>query len=115
MDGNRRYAQKNNFKKIQGHDDGASKLLDVLKWSLYFGIKEITVFALSIDNFNRSSEEIKDLMELVKEKYSKLQEKADFFTKYGIKVCIFGNLNFVDKEVRELFMKLEKETENNSK
>ena len=115
MDGNRRYAANKGIQKIQGHEDGLSKLLEVLEWSLYFSIKEVTCYALSIDNFNRSEDELKDMMKLVREKFVKLSEKNEYFNKYGVRVCMLGNLDFLEKEIKELLNKLEKNTEQNSK
>jgi ditrans,polycis-polyprenyl diphosphate synthase len=93
MDGNRRYAQKNKFQKIQGHEDGLSTLLKVLIWCIDLEIKELTVFAFSIDNFNRPKEEIEALMKLAQEKFSKLSERGEYLNNYGVKVSFFGNLN----------------------
>jgi ditrans,polycis-polyprenyl diphosphate synthase len=113
MDGNRRYAQKKHVEKIKGHEDGMTKLLQVLLWCIDLGIKELTVFAFSIDNFNRSKEEFDALMNLIKEKFSKLSEKNEFMNKYGVKICIYGNVSFFDNEIREILNKIERDTEGN--
>ena len=116
MDGNRRYAQKKNFVKIKGHEDGLSRLLDVLLWSLELGIKEVTVFAFSIDNFNRPQEEVKSLMTLAKEKFIKLSEKGEYFNQYGVQVCFYGNLNFInDEELKKVLFDVEEKTKTNHK
>ena len=62
MDGNRRYARSRKFKIIQGHRDGATTLINLLHWSINLNIEELTVFAFSIDNFNRKEEEINNLI-----------------------------------------------------
>lgn len=115
MDGNRRYAQKKNYIKIKGHEDGLSTLLDVVQWSLKLKIKEITVFAFSIDNFNRPQDEVNSLMSLAKEKFQKLSEKGEYFNNYGVQVCFYGNVSFIeDKELIDILSDVELKTKKNS-
>ncbi len=76
MDGNRRFAKKMHYNRtFQGHVLGFDKLLETLKWCLGLGVTEITVYAFSIENFKRSREEVEGLMELAKQKISKLLEE----------------------------------------
>ena len=48
MDGNRRYAAEHSMKPWEGHRKGAEKLDDLIDWCIEFGIKELTVYALSL-------------------------------------------------------------------
>ena len=64
MDGNRRWAKKNGVSRIVGHKKGAENLTRILKASLSLGIKVLTVFAFSTENWNRSKKEIEALMRL---------------------------------------------------
>jgi ditrans,polycis-polyprenyl diphosphate synthase len=114
MDGNRRYAQQKKVEKIKGHEDGLSKLLQVVSWCLDFQIKELTVFAFSIDNFNRPKEEIDALMLLAKEKFAVLSEKNEYLQRYGVKICFYGNLSYLGEELNECFLKMMKDTEKNN-
>lgn len=113
MDGNRRYAEKKNFQKIKGHEDGLNKLLDVLLWCIELEIKELSVFAFSIDNFNRSKEEVDSLMTLAKEKFARLAEKNELLNEYGVKVCFYGNIDFLDDEMRNTIKQMEEQTDSN--
>lgn len=115
MDGNRRFAVRKKVEKIKGHEEGLSKLLQVISWCLDFGIKELTVFAFSIDNFNRPHEEVEALMNLAQEKFVILSQKNEYFNKYGVKVCFYGNMAYLSENMRECFIKMEKDTENNYK
>ena len=63
MDGNRRYARSKHFEDIEGHKDGVKTLINLLNWSIRLNIEELTVFAFSIDNFNRKEEEINNLID----------------------------------------------------
>jgi len=115
MDGNRRYAVKNKFEKIKGHEDGLKKLLEVVEWSLYFEVKEVTAFAFSIDNFNRPKEEFDNLVKLAKDKFTYLTEKGEYFDAKQIRVCFYGNLDILqDNELVSKFKKMEEETKNNN-
>lgn len=114
MDGNRRYALKNKVDKIRGHEDGLKKLIEVVDWSLYFEVREVTAYAFSIDNFNRSKEEFDNLIKLAKERFTFLTEKGEYFDQKNIRVCFYGNLDILnDKELVNKFRKMEKETEKN--
>ena len=115
MDGNRRYAQHKGVQKIKGHEEGLDKLLEVLEWCLKLGIKVVTVYAFSIDNFNRPQEEVDGIMNLAEEKFAKLSEKQALFQKQGIKVNFFGNFDFVEKKLKDILRKMEYDTKNNSK
>lgn len=64
MDGNRRYAKKHNLESKEGHKAGAKKLLEVLEWLKPTHIQDIVVYAFSTENWNRTKEEVSDLMDL---------------------------------------------------
>lgn len=76
MDGNRRFARKMQYSRVfMGHVQGFDKLLETLEWCLDLGINELTVYAFSIENFKRSKEEVDGLMELAKQKVTKLLDE----------------------------------------
>jgi undecaprenyl diphosphate synthase len=58
MDGNRRWAEQKNLSKKEGHKEGALNLKRVLELLGDIGVKEITVFALSVSNLKRDQEEL---------------------------------------------------------
>ena len=76
MDGNRRFARKMQYSKtFQGHVLGFDKFMETLEWCLDLGITELTVYAFSIENFKRPKEEVDGLMELAKQKVTKLLDE----------------------------------------
>ena len=76
MDGNRRYARKMHYNKaLQGHVLGFDKFMETLEWCLDLGIMELTVYVFSIENFKRPKEEVDGLMELAKQKVTKLLDE----------------------------------------
>ena len=72
MDGNRRFAQKYGLAKYYGHFRGADTTEKVLDWSYDLGIKQLTVYAFSTENFERSEEEKNQLFELIGIKFDEI-------------------------------------------
>jgi len=111
LDGNRRFAQKAGLDKLRGHDLGAKKLDEVLRWCQELGIKYTTIYAFSTENFfNRSSEEVKMLMDLFVEKFKKVV-KDERIHKYKIRVRAIGNLSCLPKQVKEAIEKAQEATQ----
>ena len=114
MDGNRRWASKRGLEPWFGHRMGAEKLEAVIQWCLELGIKVITFFALSTENFKRSRRELEELFNLFKEKAEKYL-RDDTLRKNGIRVKIMGRKQLLPGELRELLEKLEESTKENDK
>lgn len=68
MDGNRRFAEKRQLRKAQGHTFGYQRLIKALEWCLDLGVECVSVYAFSIDNYHRSQEEVDTLMQLAEDK-----------------------------------------------
>jgi len=69
MDGNRRYAKEKHWRSMEGHSSGYDKLKETLEWCNAIGVRMVSVYAFSIDNFNRSEDEVNNLMKLAQEKF----------------------------------------------
>lgn len=115
MDGNRRFACKQNVDRLEGHTKGFDKLAETLQWCLELGIQEVTVYAFSIENFKRSKEEVNTLMELAKEKYKRLLEERDKLMKEGICIRVIGNLSLLPSDLRKLIAEAMLMTKDNNK
>ncbi|XP_072103494.1 dehydrodolichyl diphosphate synthase complex subunit DHDDS [Mobula birostris] len=102
MDGNRRYAQKCRVEREQGHSQGFEKLAETLRWCLNLNIQEVTVYAFSIENFKRSKEEVDGLMELARQKFTRLLEEQENLKKYGVRIRVLGNLTLLPVDIQEL-------------
>jgi ditrans,polycis-polyprenyl diphosphate synthase len=72
MDGNRRFARGKGLSVPEGHKQGYMKLQETLQWCLRLGVKVVTVYAFSIDNFNRTQDEVDALMNLAEEKFDQI-------------------------------------------
>jgi undecaprenyl diphosphate synthase len=113
LDGNRRFAKKLMLKPWKGHEWGADKFEKILDWCHEFGIKELTAYIFSIQNFNRPKQEFDYLMKLVLESAEKVfhDERVD---NYGIRINFIGRIHLFPKEVRDVIDKLMERTKHNS-
>nr|ADE76815.1 unknown [Picea sitchensis] len=100
MDGNRRYAARRQMEKTSGHQFGYDSLMHTLRDCFDLGIKCVSVYAFSIENFKRSKEEVATLMNLMQEKLEALIEKESMVTEYGIRVQVLGELSLLPESVR---------------
>ncbi|WP_251328166.1 polyprenyl diphosphate synthase [Haloplanus pelagicus] len=85
MDGNRRYARERGDEATAGHREGSRTTEQVLRWCQDLGVEELTVYAFSTENFDRSREEREHLFDLIE---SKLREFADAEGVHENEVCI---------------------------
>ncbi|CAG7900756.1 unnamed protein product [Brassica rapa] len=79
---------------------GFSALMSMLQYCYELGIKYVTVYAFSIDNFRRKPEEVQSLMDLMLEKIKSLLDKESIVHEYGIHVYFIGNLVLLSDQVR---------------
>uniref|UniRef100_A0AAQ4R2I5 Alkyl transferase n=1 Tax=Gasterosteus aculeatus aculeatus TaxID=481459 RepID=A0AAQ4R2I5_GASAC len=105
MDGNRRFAQKKNMERQEGHMQGFNKLAETLRWCKHLNIREVTVYAFSIENFKRSKDEVDGLMELARQKFEKLLEERENLEKHGVCIRVLGDLNMLPLDLQQLIAK----------
>ncbi|CAB3406080.1 unnamed protein product [Caenorhabditis bovis] len=111
MDGNRRYAKTKHLGNvIRGHEKGFVQLARVLDWCNRFGIKEITVYAFSIENFKRSEEEVSGLMRLAEEKFQKLLNDNEKLEEKRIAFRFYGNRKLLSARLCKLMDDIEEAT-----
>ena len=110
MDGNRRFATKNNKQKHAGHKHGLAKLEETMLWCKGLGITEMTVFALAKDNLKRSQVEVDTLMGLCKNQFQRLAHNNGVFMKEKIKIRVLGDLTLIPEDVRQSLRKTEEMT-----
>jgi len=106
MDGNRRYAKKLGLDPKMGHIFGAKKLEEVLKWCLELGVREVTLYAFSTENFKRSQDEIEHIFNLMKSKLREL-EKSEVIHKNEVQIRFIGKLELLPDDLRILMKKIE--------
>ena len=101
LDGNRRFAKKIGLQPWKGHEYGMKKLEELFGWCLELGIKELTLYSFSTENFNRAKNEI-DLAKYVEDGYSRIFQLPTLVNgkEYNIKILSNRELvvNYFDKE-----------------
>ncbi|KAF8377441.1 hypothetical protein HHK36_030818 [Tetracentron sinense] len=100
LDGNRRYARKWKLKEGGGHRVGFLALMSLLKYCYELGVKYVTIYAFSIDNFNRKPNEVKYVMDLMQEKIEGLLKEENILRRYGVRVYFVGKLSLLSDPVR---------------
>lgn len=90
MDGNGRWAKGRGLKREEGHKRGAETARKITEYALRIGIKYLTLFAFSSENWKRPLKEVNMLMNML---YEKLIEQRDLLVKNDIKLNILGELN----------------------
>ncbi len=114
LDGNRRYARKRGLDAKEGHFFGAEKIEELLIWCLRIGIKVITLYVFSTENFNRSPEEVKKIMELLVKKLNKIN-RDPLIVDNRVKVKIIGRRENLSKDILKLIDDIEEKTKDYDK
>ncbi|KAI9329779.1 hypothetical protein DFJ73DRAFT_631200 [Zopfochytrium polystomum] len=100
MDGNRRFARAKNELALKGHESGFTALEATLDWCLTLGVKTVSVYAFSIENFNRNKAEVDGLMDLARRKFEEFATKSAIIEKHGIAVRVIGKTELLPPEVQ---------------
>ena len=97
MDGNRRWAAKRGLTAVQGHEAGVKALVKIVDHCLELGVKTLTVYTLSTENWReRAKEEVKGIFNLL---VRAVKEKKEEYKKKGIKVAILGDFQAFPRKV----------------
>lgn len=112
LDGNRRFAKRLMLEPWKGHEYGGKKVDELLYYAKELGIKEMTFYALSVENIkNRPKNELSYLYKIFRETFKNLDK--DKIEKNKIKMRFIGNLFLLPKNLREQCLRLENDTKNN--
>ena len=112
LDGNRRWAKERGLSTFEGHRRGLKKVKNVTEWCLEKGIKTLTVFIFSTENWKRSKKEVDYLMKLVQK--ATIVDLKDV-AKKGVKVNIIGERGRLPEFVKKGIRKIERNTNKNKK
>ncbi|MEM4389321.1 MAG: polyprenyl diphosphate synthase [Candidatus Micrarchaeia archaeon] len=105
-DGNRRWARLHGKPVIQGHAAGIEKIGDVLRWCKKRGIRMLTLWGFSTENFQRPKSEVDELMRLFETKLREILASKEARQK-NVRVKIYGALELLPPRVREYLKKAE--------
>ena len=111
MDGNRRWAKEKNLEVKQGHYAGAENLEKIAQYANKIGIKYMTVYAFSTENWKRWENEVKALMMILKNYIEKLLERT---SANNIKINILGDISRLEIGLQNSINKIIDKTKNNT-
>ncbi|CCU75389.1 Putative dehydrodolichyl diphosphate synthetase [Blumeria hordei DH14] len=114
MDGNRRYARLHQIETVEGHNLGFEALAAILEVCYKTGVKVVTVYAFSIENFKRSKYEVDALMEMTRIKISQLSQHGELLDRYGACVRVIGRRDLLKPDVLEAIDKAVDLTKDNN-
>ncbi len=110
MDGNRRWARELGLRGIRsGHRHGAARAIDVLDWCAALGIREVTLWALSLENLERSADEVEAITEIARETLEALADR-DRAHRLQMSLQVIGRRDLLPPRLREAAERGENET-----
>jgi undecaprenyl diphosphate synthase len=112
MDGNGRWARKRGLPRIEGHRNGAISLKETVKACMELGIKYLTVYAFSTENWKRPKEEVSFLMNILS---STIDREIDELNRNGIKMRFFGKISMLPEKLQKKIRSAEEKTRDNER
>jgi tritrans,polycis-undecaprenyl-diphosphate synthase [geranylgeranyl-diphosphate specific] len=109
QDGNRRYAKKRGAEATAGHRAGADTTEQVLKWCADLGVEELTLYAFSTENFQRSREEREALFDLISEKLRSFADRSEVHER-GVRIRAIGQTDRLPERVQDAITYAEQRT-----
>ncbi len=111
MDGNGRWAKKRGLPRNAGHTQGGKTVEEICDAAYRLGVKYMTLYAFSTENWNRPQDEINALMKLLRDYMKNCVKQAE---KHKMKVRVIGDISRLDADLQESIRVLEKESANNT-
>jgi undecaprenyl diphosphate synthase len=112
MDGNGRWAKKIGKQRIFGHENGAKSVKECISGALDLGIKNLTLYVFSMENWERPKFEVNALMKLL---VSSLENEFDSLNKNNIKITAIGDTNSLTSNTRKKLNEVISKTSKNNK
>ena len=104
LDGNGRWAKRRGMPRTAGHAVGSENFRKIATYCNDIGIKYLTVYAFSTENWNRPAEEVSALMKLF---HQYLEEALRDFLSENIRICFLGDVSAFSKELQDLIRRVE--------
>ncbi|MDC3083290.1 polyprenyl diphosphate synthase [Pelagibacteraceae bacterium] len=109
LDGNKRWAKKNNLSNLNGYTKGFENIKNIVTFTLSKKISNLTIFTLSSENFNRSS--INIIYDIIYDNFTKTFN--DLIKEKGVRIKIIGSRKNLPGKILEIFQNIEKSSLNN--
>jgi len=110
LDGNRRWAKERRLPFFEGHKKGLETVKKIVDWSKAKGIKTLTLFVFSTENWKRAKTEVSFLMRLAKKA---LTSGFKEYAQKGVRIRVIGQREKLPKDLRKEIEKIEETTQNN--
>jgi undecaprenyl diphosphate synthase len=111
MDGNGRWAKKHHLNVSRGHRQGTENLREIIRHTDDLGIRALSLYAFSTENWNRSEEEVSALMQLMLDFFT---SEIDELDAKNVRILILGDKSRMPERQREVLREAEKRTEKNT-
>ncbi|KJR42695.1 Di-trans-poly-cis-decaprenylcistransferase-like protein [Candidatus Magnetoovum chiemensis] len=111
MDGNGRWANLRGLPRVEGHKQGVHRSKDIIDIAINTGIKSLTLYAFSVENWKRPEAEVQTLMELLSDY---LYNEVDYLLEKGARFKIIGNKNKLSPMINYLIARAEEMTADNT-
>jgi len=111
MDGNGRWAKKKGNSRIFGHKNGVKAVRDTVEGAGELGIKYLTLYAFSTENWNRPKQEVDALMSLL---VATINSESDTLIKNNVRLLTIGNIADLPIDVKQNLQELKEKTANNT-
>lgn len=108
MDGNGRWARKRALPRSAGHSAGAKAFKEIARYANQIGLRYLTVYAFSTENWKRPPEEVANIMNILRD-YLKNTES---FKEENIQVRFVGDIGVLDQDIIDLILKAESDSKN---
>ena len=112
MDGNGRWAKERKLPRSMGHKAGVETIRRILKEATRLGVKNLTLYAFSTENWGRPKDEVSALMKLL---VSYLRKELDECHKNGVRMNVFGDMSMLPEECQNALNDALETTKNNTK
>lgn len=110
LDGNGRWALSKGLTRLEGHDEGFKRAEEISQYAFEKGVKVLSLFAFSTENFKRSTEEVSHLMDIFVNMFSSRFKRI---TENGIKIIVSGSRENLSKKVIKAIDEMTEKTKNN--
>jgi tritrans,polycis-undecaprenyl-diphosphate synthase [geranylgeranyl-diphosphate specific] len=114
LDGNRRWASEKELNPWLGHKKGAETVEQLLDWCEKLGVKFVTLYTFSTENFRRSPEEVEEIMRIAEVEFRKLLTDERIH-RNKVHVKVIGRVNLLPESLQQLIADVEKTTANYDK
>lgn len=112
LDGNRRYAKKNNLFLWEGHRKGAEKVKELVEWCKNLSVNELTLYTFSLENFHRPKKEVVTLFGLFRKNLKELLKQKSF---RDASITFIGRLHLFPEDISKMMIAVTEKSKHNSK